>query len=61
MPTRLPRPRIEGQHLAVSCGHPLAVQAALRVGAAGGNAADAAPAAAAALAVVLPDACGLGG
>jgi len=61
MPTRLPRPRIEGQHLAVSCGHPLAVQAALRVGAAGGNAADAAAAAAAALAVVLPDACGLGG
>ncbi len=61
MPDRLPRPRIEGQHLAVSCGHPLAVQAALRVGAAGGNAADAAAAAAAALAVVLPDACGLGG
>ena len=33
MSQRLPRPRIEGQHLAVSCGHPLAVQAALRVGA----------------------------
>ncbi len=61
MPRRLPRPRIEGQQLAVSCGHPLAVQAALRVGAEGGNAADAAAAAAAALAVVLPDACGLGG
>ncbi len=61
MAERLPRPRIEGQHLAVSCGHPLAVQAALRVGAAGGNAIDAAAAAAAALAVVLPDACGLGG
>ena len=61
MPARLPRPRIEGRRLAVSCGHPLAVQAALRVGAAGGNAADAAAAAAAALAVILPDACGLGG
>ncbi|MGI9117188.1 MAG: gamma-glutamyltransferase, partial [Gaiellales bacterium] len=61
MAERLPRPRIEGQHVAVSCGHPLAVQAALRVGAAGGNAADAAAAAAAALAVILPDACGLGG
>ena len=61
MPNRLPRPRIEGQHLAVSCGHPLAVQAALRVGAAGGNAIDAAAAAAAALTVILPDACGLGG
>ncbi|MBM3680518.1 MAG: gamma-glutamyltransferase [Actinobacteria bacterium] len=61
MPERLPRPRIEGQHLAVSCGHPLAVQAGLRVGAAGGNAIDAAAAAAAALTVILPDACGLGG
>jgi gamma-glutamyltranspeptidase/glutathione hydrolase len=61
MPDRLPRPRIEGQHLAVSCGHPLAVQAGLRVGAAGGNAIDAAAAAAAALTVILPDACGLGG
>lgn len=61
MPNRLPRPRIEGQHLAVSCGHPLAVQAGLRVGAAGGNAIDAAAAAAAALTVILPDACGLGG
>ncbi|MGI9186910.1 MAG: gamma-glutamyltransferase [Gaiellales bacterium] len=61
MSQRLPRPRIEGQHLAVACGHPLAVQAALRVGAAGGNAADAAAAAAAALTVILPDACGLGG
>ncbi len=61
MPTRLPRPRIQGQHLAVACGHPLAVQAALRVGAKGGNAADAAAAAAAALTVILPDACGLGG
>ena len=61
MAHRLPRPRIDGQHLAVSCGHPLAVQAALRVGAVGGNAADAAAAAAAALTVILPDACGLGG
>ena len=61
MPARLPRPRIEGQHLAVSCGHPLAVQAGLRVGAAGGNAIDAAAAAASALTVILPDACGLGG
>ena len=33
----------------------------MRVGADGGNAADAAAAAAAALAVILPDACGLGG
>lgn len=61
MPERLARPRIEGRHLAVSAGHPLAVQAGLRAGAAGGNAIDAAAAAAATLAVVLPDACGLGG
>lgn len=61
MARRLPRPRIEGRQLAVSAGHPLAVQAGLRAGAAGGNAIDAAAAAAATLAVVLPDACGLGG
>jgi gamma-glutamyltranspeptidase/glutathione hydrolase len=61
MPQRLARPRIEGRQLAVSAGHPLAVQAGLRTGVVGGNAIDAAAAAAATLAVVLPDACGLGG
>ncbi|MFM7247267.1 MAG: gamma-glutamyltransferase, partial [Actinomycetota bacterium] len=61
MPARLPRPRIEGQHLAVSCGHPLAVQAGLRVGAAGGNVIDAAATTTATLTAILPDACGLGG
>ena len=56
----LPRPLARGRHVAVACGHPLATQAALRVAHAGGNAIDAAVAAAAALFVLLPDACGVG-
>ena len=55
------RPIVRGSRGVVACGHPLAASAALRVFAAGGGAVDAAIAAAAALSVVLPDACGLGG
>jgi gamma-glutamyltranspeptidase/glutathione hydrolase len=57
----LPRPVVRGTQAAVACGHPLAGMAALRIFERGGNAVDAAIAAAAALAVLLPDACGLGG
>lgn len=57
----LPRPVVRGRRGVVSCGHPLGVGAALEMLVDGGNAVDAACAAAAALCVVLPNACGLGG
>jgi gamma-glutamyltranspeptidase / glutathione hydrolase len=56
-----PRPVVRGRRGVVSCGHPLGVSAALEALVDGGNAVDAACAAAAALCVVLPNACGLGG
>jgi len=52
---------VRGARGVCACGHPLGAAAAVEAFAAGGSAVDAAVAAAAALAVVLPDACGLGG
>lgn len=60
-PHRLPRPLLRGARGVCACGHPLGATAALDAFRAGGTAADAAIAAALALSVVLPDACGLGG
>ncbi len=54
------RPVVMGRRAAVVAGHHLAAQAALDALRAGGNAIDAAIAGAAALAVLKPDACGLG-
>lgn len=54
------RPTIMGRSAAVVAGHQLAAQAGLRLLREGGNAIDAAIAMAAALAVLKPDACGLG-
>ena len=55
------RPLVRATHGVAACGHPLAVNAALGVFANDGNAVDAAIAAAAALSVLLPESCGLGG
>src|SRR5581483_12117284 len=54
------RPTIMGRQAAVVAGHQLAAQAGIATLRAGGNAIDAAIAMAAALAVLKPDACGLG-
>ncbi len=61
MTVALPPPLLRGRRSAVVAAHPLAVSAGLEVAAAGGNAVDSAVAAAATLAVVAPEACGLGG
>jgi gamma-glutamyltranspeptidase/glutathione hydrolase len=55
------RPVLRGRFGAVAAAHPLAVAAAQELLTAGGSAADAAIAAQAALCVIMPDACGLGG
>ncbi len=55
------RPAISGPKGAVAAAHPLAAAAAQRVLAQGGSAVDATIASQAMLAVVAPDACGLGG
>jgi gamma-glutamyltranspeptidase len=54
------RPTVMGRNAAVVAGHQLAAQAGLRMLHAGGNAVDAAIAMAASLAVLKPDACGVG-
>jgi len=56
----LGRPVVMGRNAAVTSGHALASQAGLEMLRAGGNAIDAAVATLAALAVLKPDACGLG-
>ena len=61
MATRLPRPLLRGALGVVACGHPLAASVAIGAFRDGGGAVDAALAAAAALAVLKPEACGLGG
>jgi gamma-glutamyltranspeptidase/glutathione hydrolase len=55
------RPVLRGLAGAVSAAHPLAVAAGQELLRSGGSAADSAIAAQAALCVVMPDACGLGG
>lgn len=55
------RPIIRGRRGAVASAHPLATAAGQALLAAGGSAADALIAAQAVLAVIAPDACGLGG
>jgi len=57
---QISRPIVMGRTGSVVAGHHLAAQAGLDMLRAGGNAIDAAIAAAAALAVLKPDACGLG-
>jgi gamma-glutamyltranspeptidase/glutathione hydrolase len=55
------RPVLRGRFGAVATAHPLAVAAGQELLIAGGSAADAAIAAQAALCVIMPNACGLGG
>jgi gamma-glutamyltranspeptidase/glutathione hydrolase len=55
------RPVLRGRFGAVAAAHPLAVAAGQELLTAGGSAADAAIAAQAALCVIMPNACGLGG
>ncbi len=55
------RPKLAGNLGAVSAGHPMGAAAAQQILAQGGNAVDAAIAAQAALCVVIPASCGLGG
>src|SRR3954465_13339145 len=55
------RPVLRGRLGGVSAAHPLAVAAGQEMLLVGGTAADAAIAAQAALCVLMPDACGLGG
>jgi gamma-glutamyltranspeptidase/glutathione hydrolase len=55
------RPVLRGRFGAVAAAHPLAVAAGQELLNVGGSAADAAIAAQAALCVIMPDACGLGG
>ncbi|WP_238365712.1 gamma-glutamyltransferase [Mesobacterium pallidum] len=55
------RPVVEGRRGTISAEHPLAASAGLRAYDLGGSAVDAAIAAQAVLAVVAPEACGLGG
>jgi gamma-glutamyltranspeptidase/glutathione hydrolase len=59
--TKAARPVIMGQNGMVSCGHPLAAQTGVAVLREGGNAIDAALAAAFVMAVVKPEASGPGG
>jgi gamma-glutamyltranspeptidase / glutathione hydrolase len=59
--SRLPRPLLRGPRGVVACGHPLAASVGVATFRDGGGAVDAALAAAASLAVLMPDACGLGG
>src|SRR5919197_2238809 len=58
---RLPRPLLRGARGVVACGHPLAASVGIGAFRDGGGAVDAALAAAAALTVLMPEACGLGG
>jgi len=58
---RLRRPLVRGALGTVACGHPLAASVGVEAFRAGGTAVDAALAAAGALMVLMPDACGLGG
>jgi gamma-glutamyltranspeptidase/glutathione hydrolase len=59
--TRLRRPLVRGALGTVACGHPLAASVGVETFRAGGGAVDAALATAAALMVLMPEACGLGG